>query len=85
MELFDVCAAEGRVLVTLDSDFAQVLRFPPEKSAGVAVLSTSGRMTSGLLELLVGQLIAALQHHQLSGRLWIVEPGRVRIHGSTPE
>lgn len=72
-------------LVTLDSDFAQVLRFPPERSAGVAVLSSSGRMTSGLLKLLLGQLIEALQHHELSGRLWIVEPGRIRIHGSTSE
>ena len=84
-QLFDVCAAEGRALVTLDSDFAQVLRFPPEKSAGVAVLSSSGRMTSGLLQLLLSQLIDALQHHELSGRLWIIEPGRIRIHGSTPE
>jgi predicted nuclease of predicted toxin-antitoxin system len=84
-QLFDVCAAEGRALVTLDSDFAQVLRFPPEKSAGVAVLSSSGRMTSGLLELLLSQLTDALQHHELSGRLWIIEPGRIRIHGSTPE
>lgn len=85
MRVFEVCAAEGRALVTLDSDFSQVLRFPPEKSAGVAVLSSSGRMTVGLLELLLGQLIEALQHHELSGRLWIVEPGRIRIHGSTSE
>jgi hypothetical protein len=27
--LFDVCAAEGRALITLDNDFGQVLRFPP--------------------------------------------------------
>jgi predicted nuclease of predicted toxin-antitoxin system len=28
--LFDVCAAEGRALITLDRDFGEVLRFPPE-------------------------------------------------------
>lgn len=67
-EVFDVCVAEGRALVTLDSDFSQVLRFPPDKSAGVAVLCSSGRMTFGLLELLLGQLSEALQHHELSGR-----------------
>jgi predicted nuclease of predicted toxin-antitoxin system len=83
--VFEVCAAEGRALVTLDSDFSQVLRFPPEKSAGVAVLASSGRMTSRLIELLLGQLLDGLEHHELSGRLWIVEPGRIRIHGNTSD
>jgi predicted nuclease of predicted toxin-antitoxin system len=83
--VFEVCAAEGRALVTLDSDFSQVLRFPPEQSAGVAVLASSGRMTSRLIELLLGQLLDGLKHHELSGRLWIVEPGRIRIHGNTSD
>lgn len=85
MTVFEVCAAEGRALVTLDSDFSQVLRFPPDKSAGMAVLASSGRMTSKLLELLLDQLVDALQDHELSGHLWIVEPGRIRIHGSASE
>ena len=29
-EVFQICAAEGRVLVTLDRDFGQITRFPPE-------------------------------------------------------
>jgi predicted nuclease of predicted toxin-antitoxin system len=37
-DLFEICYAEERALVTLDRDFGQVLRFPPEKSAGVAIL-----------------------------------------------
>jgi Domain of unknown function (DUF5615) len=36
--LFKVCAEEGRVLITLDHDFGQVLRFPPEQSAGLVIL-----------------------------------------------
>ncbi len=36
--LFEVCAGEGRALVTLDHDFGQVPRFPPEESAGVIIL-----------------------------------------------
>lgn len=34
--LFDVCAAEGRVLVTLDRDFGQVPRFPPVQGGNMA-------------------------------------------------
>ena len=30
--IFAVCAAEGRVLITLDRDFGEVLRFPPEQT-----------------------------------------------------
>ena len=35
--LFDICVAEGRALITLDRDFGQILRFPPETSAGIIV------------------------------------------------
>ncbi len=79
-QLFRVCGQEQRVLLTLDLDFAQVLRFPPEQGAGVAILSAPGRMTSGLLERLLDQLLAALTRSLIAGRLWIVEPGRIRIH-----
>ena len=41
--LFDVCAGEDRVLVTLDHDFGQVLRFPPKRGAGLVILEPGGR------------------------------------------
>jgi predicted nuclease of predicted toxin-antitoxin system len=44
-DLFEICYAEERALVTLDRDFGQVLRFPPEKSAGVAILEVGPRTT----------------------------------------
>ncbi len=36
--LFEICGREGRCLVTLDIDFGDVTRFPPDSSAGVVVL-----------------------------------------------
>lgn len=78
--LFQICAAEGRALVTLDRDFGQVLRFPPEKSAGVVILDTGPRATpQGLLDRM-HDFLATLAAQPLDGKLWIVEPGRVRIH-----
>jgi predicted nuclease of predicted toxin-antitoxin system len=38
VELFATCAAERRVLITLDLDFAEPLRFPSAKTAGTIVL-----------------------------------------------
>jgi hypothetical protein len=36
--LFETCIREQRCLISLDLDFADVLRFPPKRTAGVAVL-----------------------------------------------
>jgi len=33
--LFEACAREDRCLVTLDIDFADVLRFPPHRTVGM--------------------------------------------------
>jgi hypothetical protein len=40
--VFDVCVGEGRTLITLERDFGQVTRFPPERSAGIVVLYLGG-------------------------------------------
>ncbi len=37
-KLYEVCCIEQRCMVTLDLDFAEVTRFPPEPMAGLAVL-----------------------------------------------
>lgn len=77
-DLIEICRSEGRGLVTLDLDFGNPLLFPPDRYAGIAVIRlphrpSEGDMTRGLLT-----LKAALDHSPLSGRLWIVQPGRIR-------
>ena len=37
-KIFETCCAESRCLVTLDLDFADTVRFQPEKAAGIAVI-----------------------------------------------
>ena len=78
--LLEVCAAEGRALVTLDRDFGEVLRFPPEKSAGIIILDIGPRTTvQGIIDRL-RDFLAVVEITLVAGALWIVEPGRVRIH-----
>lgn len=78
--LYAVCADEQRVLITLDHDFGQVLRFPPEQSAGLIILEPGGRLSiQALLDRLREFLILA-QTQSPDGALWIVEPRRVRVH-----
>ncbi len=73
------CRMETRCLVTLDLDFANVLAYPPEEYPGLVVLRHPKPTAAGLLNL-VRQLAALLEQHNPEHRLWIVEPGRLRVH-----
>jgi len=70
---------EGRCLLTLDMDFANVLVYPPESYVGLVVLRHPHPTMKGLLNL-VRQFTLSLRSYDPRGRLWIVEPGRLRIH-----
>jgi predicted nuclease of predicted toxin-antitoxin system len=77
--LFSMCIAEARTLITLDRDFGHVPRFPPQQSAGIIILELGG---SGSLRALLDRLrdfLAVAATRSVSGELWIVEPGRVRV------
>lgn len=74
----DVCKAEGRVVVTLDLDFADIRAYPPSDYAGIIVLRPSVQ-TSANIRRLVGQVIALLPTEPLIEHLWIVDEGQIRI------
>jgi predicted nuclease of predicted toxin-antitoxin system len=78
--VYDVCVAEGRALITLDRDFGQVPRFPPERSAGIVVLDLGDRASLARLQHRLRDFLALAATRPVTGELWIVEPGRVRIH-----
>ena len=80
--LFETCVREGRALLSLDLDFADVVRFPPHGAAGIAVLRLSKRPSLAMLEKLVRDLIRMLNTESITGPLWIVEAGRIRVHAN---
>jgi predicted nuclease of predicted toxin-antitoxin system len=75
------CQAEGRVLFTLDTDFADIRAYPPSAYIGIVVLRPVKPSRASVLALLK-QLLPVLQAEWAEHRLWIVEPGRVRIRAS---
>lgn len=83
--LYEVCIAEQRCLVTLDLDFADVTRFPPEGTGGVAIIRVSRNPSLSLLESLINQFLKLIAQTSIKGKLWIVEIGRIRIHQSSEE
>ena len=78
--IFDVCKLEARTLVTLDRDFGQVHRFPPEHTAGIVVLDLGGPASLERLQNRLREFLALAATRSVDGELWIVEPGRVRVH-----
>ena len=77
-DLMAVCRREGRVLVTLDLDFADVLTYPPDSSPGIVVFRGHRQDLPYVLGLLL-RILPLLATETLQNHLWIVEETRVRI------
>ena len=78
--LSDVCGTEDRILVTLDHDFGQLLRFPLRSRGGVVVLELPPKPTPESFHMRIREFLAALRTQPPPvGQLWLVEPGRIRI------
>ncbi len=78
--LYEACRAGQFCLVTLDLDFADVTRFPPNKANGIVVIRSPRNPSLRMLELLVSQFLAAVAQMSVDKKLWIIESGRIRIH-----
>lgn len=76
--VFQAAQTEQRVLVTLDLDFADIRTYPPANHQGIWVLRPRTQSIEDTLELL-RRALKAIDVEPTQGRLWIVEPERVRI------
>ncbi|MCC6763163.1 MAG: DUF5615 family PIN-like protein [Deltaproteobacteria bacterium] len=75
----EACRGESRCLITADEDFAQIIRYPPALYSGLVVLRHPRPSLRRLRDLL-RQVVSAVEMESPQGKLWIVEPGRIRIH-----
>ena len=82
--IYEVCKEESRVLVTLEHDFGQTIRFPPEATAGIVVIECKGRVSPSMILARMDEIDRFLRTTPIDRELWIVEPGRVRIHERKP-
>jgi predicted nuclease of predicted toxin-antitoxin system len=82
--LGEVCRAEGRALVTLDLDFANIRDYPPEDYPGLIVLRLADQSRPYVLGVLRG-VLDLLEREPLAGSLWIVEEHQVRIRRAGEE
>ena len=80
-EIAAVCKTESRILLTLDTDFANTLAYPPYEFSGIIVIRSKDQSKSTIATFLL-QIIDALKSESPRGDLWIVEPHRIRIRTS---
>ena len=76
----EICRSEGRVLVSLDTDFADVRAYPPQDYPGILVIRLKRQDKPSILEV-VPRILRMLQFEEIDRRLWIVTEERVRIRG----
>ena len=71
-------------MVAPDLDFSNVLRYPPDQTPGLVVLRGPNDLFP-IVRTPIRTLVDALTTESPTGQLWIVEPGRIRIHEPNPE
>jgi predicted nuclease of predicted toxin-antitoxin system len=76
-----VCKSEGRVLVTMDLDFADIRTYSPNEYPGFIVLRATSQAKSHVLKLLQ-LVIERLPSEELAGKLWVVDEAGIRIRES---
>jgi predicted nuclease of predicted toxin-antitoxin system len=77
--IYEPCKANGRTLVTLDLDFSNPIHFPPKDTAGIVVVR-SPQAVLPMIRATLMSVLPQLKTGMVRGKLWIVEPGRIREH-----
>jgi len=79
-DIASVCQEEGRALITLDTDFADIRAYPPAQFPGLIVLRLHRQDKPHVLKV-IERLIPLLSSEPLEHLLWIVEETRLRVRG----
>lgn len=79
-DIASLCRNEKRILVTLDTDFANLRAYPPEDYPGIIVFRLEKQDKPFLLKI-IKNVLDHFTYDQLNKHLWIVEEGRIRIRG----
>ena len=73
-----VCRSEERILITLDTDFCNILNYPPQDHSGIIVIRTLDQSKSSIIGF-IEQIITAIKKEQVNRKLWIVQKNGIRI------
>ncbi len=82
--VYQACRDKGRVLITLDLDFSNPFRFPPLEGEGISVVRPP-RPILQAIKATLASVLPQLKTQSPNRKLWIVEPGRIRVYDPLEE
>ena len=74
----DQSCAEGRILITLDLDFANIRAYPPGLHSGIIVLRLRAQDKATVVTY-IRRVAAVLEQRSPMGELWVVDRDRIRF------
>lgn len=77
--IYEAWRVARRALVTLDLDFTNPFRFPPEDTEGIIVVRPP-RPVLPAIKATLDSILPQLAVLSIKGALWIAEPGRMRVY-----
>lgn len=79
-EVRSVAITSGRVLVTLDADFGNIVRYPPKGTPGTIWLRLHPPSDTKI-EQALDRCLAKLGKEDLTGKLAVVDGDKIRVRG----
>ena len=77
-DLIELCKSENRCLITLDSDFSDIKKYPPNKYCGIILLKVISQSKSEVNNL-IKRIIPILNTESIASKLWIVDNEKIKI------
>jgi predicted nuclease of predicted toxin-antitoxin system len=78
-EILKICQSEGRIVVTMDLDFSNIHRYPPQQSPGIIVLRLASQELMHMMTVVQTMVVPLLEKQSPVGCLWVVDEDRVRV------
>lgn len=78
--LANICQKEKRVLITMDTDFADIRTYQPKNFSGIIVMRLNRLDKTKVLEVFK-RIIRLFSKEPIEKHLWIVEENRIRVRG----
>jgi predicted nuclease of predicted toxin-antitoxin system len=72
--------ADGRLLITMDADFGNILRYPAAETPGVIWLRLHPPTEAGIAAA-VDRVLGKLSAQDLTGKLVVVDEDKIRVRG----
>jgi len=77
--IYDLVLKDGLILITRDTDFSNILRYPATANCGIIVLRVH-LLNVFEIQHLLRYLLNEIPSHELFGSLTVVRKDRIRIH-----